>query len=69
MKVVKIIEINKETVIISYGIDRFCIHNFGDKHKTKFEKFKQELTENKHIEISEVFRLVTKYQLKMVYKK
>lgn len=42
-KQVKVIEMNKETVIITYGIQALCLHNFGNRHKIQFEHFKEEL--------------------------
>ena len=66
MKTIKIIEINKETIIIMYGIQYFCLNNYGDNHKTKFVKYKAELTEKKNITFSDLILLNRKYNVNMM---
>ena len=40
---INIIQINKETVIIGYGIQSLCFYNFNDPHKSHFRHFMEEL--------------------------
>lgn len=65
-KVFIIHQINKETIIMSYGIQTFCMHNFGDKHKTKFEHFKEALNAEKELDLYTVLALANEYDVNVM---
>lgn len=62
-------EVNKETVIMSYGLQTFCMHNFGDKHKSKFEHFKDALAAEKTLDLYTVLSLAKEYDVNIMASK
>jgi len=65
-KQIVVVEVNKETIIITYGIQTFCLHNFGVSHKTKFQHFKDELFATDNIDLGKLLRLTHQYEVAMV---
>jgi Zn-dependent peptidase ImmA (M78 family) len=63
---IKILEMNKETVIVACGFQSFCIHNFMDPLKKNFRYFKEDLRRTRKLDIDKLIILVRNYDLTMV---
>lgn len=65
-KLIRITQVNEETVIFTYGIQFFCAHNFGHRHKQKFMHFKEDITAKRKIQLGDILIAARKWEVTIV---
>lgn len=67
MKRVRIVERRKDAVIIAYGIQTLCIHDFDNRHKQYFDRFLADLGDLKTTNLGKILTIATKHNMKITY--
>lgn len=66
MKLVRVVEIRKDSVIVAYGLQTFNINNYGDSNRWLIKQFIAEVQGFKQMELSKLLEMTHKHSVKIV---
>jgi len=63
-KLIRVKEINEETIIVAYGIQYFCIHTFGRRNsKHIIRKAAAEIGDRRYMKLGQLLAITKKHDL------